>query len=57
MAETDSTEGRSTGIIIAVVAVSVLSMLCCGCLALAFIFGDFAVQILEQFAALVPSLF
>ena len=50
MAEADSNGGRSSGIIIGVVVVAVLGMLCCGCLALAWVLGDFVVEIVEQFA-------
>ena len=52
MAESESSEGLSTGIIIAIVVVSLFGLMCCGCAALAWVFGDFAVEIIEQFAAI-----
>jgi hypothetical protein len=54
--EAESTQGQSTWLIIAAVLISVSSLLCCGCLAIAWVVGDVAIQFLDQFSSLIGLL-
>ena len=53
---TEDTRDQSTRLIIAAVAISVASLLCCGCLAVAWVLGDVAIQIIEQFSTVIRLL-
>jgi len=54
--EMDSTRNQSTWLIIAALVISVSSLLCCGCLAVAWLVGDVAVQIFEQISTSIHLL-
>ncbi len=49
----ESTPGQSNWLIIAAVVISVSSLLCCGCMAVAWVLGDL---ILEQFSLAILNL-
>jgi len=51
--ETESTQGESRSLIIAAVVISVSSLLCCGCVAVAWFIGD---VLIEQFSFAISNL-
>ncbi len=53
--EKESTRDQSTKLIIAAVAISAASLICFGCLALAWVFGDVGIEIIERFSAVILS--
>jgi len=51
--ETESTQGQSRWLIISAIVISVSSLLCCGCMVIAWFIGD---VLFEQFSSAILNL-